>query len=410
MENKENILNNNGQSDKRQSIPFLIGGICIITYLIRYILPNILSVFSPQFIENGIFDKQQIGLFTSVYCLLYAVGQLINGIVGDYVKPKYMVLIGLTLSGTACIFFALVKVIAVQTVFYGIIGIGLSMLRGPLVKTISENLEKKLARFCCAFLSFVSFVGPFVVSIFALFMNDMTVFVIWGIVCYVFALVMFLTFGKLEKKGFIKLIDKKREKSKVSFLSVFKLKNFVIYLFLGMIYEITSSSIAFWRPTFLTEYLGFSSKISGLITSVMAFVCAFCPFLSLFFCKLFKENDILTTRILLVIAPVCYLAMYFIFNQWVDIALFSLALLSTLIASSVMWSFFIPGLASSGCVSSANGILDSAGYFAASLMNLLLNNIVSVIGWKGTILLWGALPILGILISLFAKSSKKINE
>ena len=65
-----------------------IGITCISAYLVRYYMANILSVTSLEILKAGVFTKEFLGLLSLAYMLLYALGQLINGLVGDIVKFK----------------------------------------------------------------------------------------------------------------------------------------------------------------------------------------------------------------------------------------------------------------------------------------------------------------------------------
>ena len=85
--------------DKEIKNAFLIGVISSIAYLVCYVARNLLSVVSPQMIESAGVSVEYIGTLSTAQMLFYAGGQLVNGIVGDKVKVKYMVGGGLVLSG-----------------------------------------------------------------------------------------------------------------------------------------------------------------------------------------------------------------------------------------------------------------------------------------------------------------------
>ena len=76
-----------------------IGTLCSISYLGVYFARNILSVVTPQIIEGGAYSEEYIGSISSMLFIFYAVGQLINGLVGDKIKARYMISFGLLLSG-----------------------------------------------------------------------------------------------------------------------------------------------------------------------------------------------------------------------------------------------------------------------------------------------------------------------
>ena len=84
----------------------LIGTICSVSYLGVYIARNILGAVTPQMISSGVSTTESIGTLSSIYFITYAVGQLINGIIGDRISPKYMISLGLILAGICNIVFS----------------------------------------------------------------------------------------------------------------------------------------------------------------------------------------------------------------------------------------------------------------------------------------------------------------
>ena len=72
----------------------MIGSLCSVSYFAVYIARNILGAVTPQMVEEG-YSEAFIGRISSLYFVTYAVGQLINGAIGDRIKAKYMICIGL---------------------------------------------------------------------------------------------------------------------------------------------------------------------------------------------------------------------------------------------------------------------------------------------------------------------------
>jgi len=125
--------------DKKFSMTKKIGGICVTAYFFSYVLRNVLSVATPAMIKEDFFTKEYIGLLSSAYFIFYAAGQLINGFIGDRVRPKFLLAIGL---GTSCLSLLIVPLIenkAVHFVCFAIMGFALSMVRGPLTKLVAER-------------------------------------------------------------------------------------------------------------------------------------------------------------------------------------------------------------------------------------------------------------------------------
>ena len=77
--------------NKQSKYAIVIGSISTVSYLSVYIARNVLSAVSPTLINNNLFDEDGIGTLSSIFFFAYAVGQLINGVIGDYFKSKYMI-------------------------------------------------------------------------------------------------------------------------------------------------------------------------------------------------------------------------------------------------------------------------------------------------------------------------------
>lgn len=380
-----------------------IGFVCILTYMSSYYMRNILSVSTPQMLENADFTKEFIASMSSVYMIVYAAGQLINGVIGDIIKPRYMVFFGLILAAIAQLAFPFAGEVFLQIGCFALLGFGFSMLRGPIVKIISENMKPTHAQMGCVFLSVSCHAGPLIASLFALFFKWKTIFVISGFVSVILAFFSLTSFAMLEKNGLIVPVKSVKEKSKTGFLQIFKLENFVVFLLIGMVIEIAGTAVSFWLPTYISEYLGFASNVSGVVYSVISLIKSVGPFLSLIFYRMFKKNDMIAMRVMFAVAAVLFACMSVISNVWLNLVFLLFAMLANCCASGVMWSIYIPSLAKSGKVSSVNGILDCSGYVAAAAATTGFAYIMNLFGWRGTILMWAIVTFIGAVITFFGK-------
>jgi sugar phosphate permease len=383
-----------------------IGFVCIFTYVINYVLRNLLGVLTPEMINSGICTKEYPALLTSVYMVTYAVGQLINGVLGDHIKPKYMVSGGLSLASVSMFLFYLIHRGTVGVIVFGTLGFGLSMMRGPLVKVISENTKPKHARICCVFLSFSSFAGPLIAGFAALIFDWKTVFLVASLTALAMAIFAFLALTWFEKCGMIVPIQKataKNGKSNFNVFGLLKLPNFMVYMVVGMVVEIAAASINFWMPTYFNQHLAIGETTSNLLFSMISLLRALCPFLSLFIFRLFRERDVLIVRVAFSCATALFAIMFFVRDPVWNVALFTLGLMCSSVSSATLWSIYIPSLAKTGNVSGANGVLDCTGYAAAALLNLAIVPIMDAGGWGGVIFSWCAIMFIGAAITLFAQ-------
>lgn len=138
----------------------MIGTLCSVSYLAVYLARNILGAVSPQIEAEGTFSKEFIGALSSAYFSFYAVGQLINGVIGDKVKAKYMIGLGLIFAG---IFNFLLPLLAAHPtavyLAYCATGFSLAMIYAPMTKVVAENVDPLYAPRCSLGYTLASFLG-----------------------------------------------------------------------------------------------------------------------------------------------------------------------------------------------------------------------------------------------------------
>lgn len=382
-----------------------IGTVSVGTYIVNYYLRNILSVLSPLLIEKNYFSVEFIGVLSSVYMVLYAAGQLVNGFLGDRLSPKKMAASGIFVAGAVTVIFPFVKIYFLQILCFALLGFGLSMVRGPLMKVISENTQLHHARLICVFFSCVSFVGPLVASLFALINNWIIVFVLAGLVAIVCSVFLFIAFHILEKKQAVTYnIAEKVDFS--SLTSVFRIEKFIFYMAIAAIVEIGTSAVLFWVPAFLTDNLMFEKTTANMLFSLISALRSIMPFVALAIFKSVKERDVAMLRVSFLISAVMFAGLLVVHNRYSSLILLVGALMSISCASAVLWSIYIPSLGKTGKVSSVNGVLDCTGYVAAAGTNLLFASVMSNMGWNAVFCLWSGVCIVGVISTLFNKSKR----
>ena len=384
--------------DKNTQKAWRIGSFCIATYLASYVTRNILSVSTPEMIKEAFFTKEYTGLLSSICFIFYAAGQLINGFIGDRVHPKYMIIMGLGISSVSTFVIPIFDNRILHFTAFALIGFGLSMLRGPLMKVISENTAATHARMICTLFSMAGFAGPLIASILSIFFKWRAVFTATGVISVIITVLAVAAITTLEKRGEIRFVPK-YDKGIAGILNVFKLEDFIFYMLISSIGEIAGSSITFWIPTYTTEHLGFSNDAASTIYSVVSFSTLFTPFITLLIYEKLIRNGIKLALVMYVISAVFFIAVRFTAAPVLNVSMLIIAKVAAAAASSIVWSAYIPGLARSGKVSSANGVIDAAGYAMASLANVLFSTFVGRLGWGGIVNMWYIIMLIGAAVS-----------
>ncbi len=379
----------------------ILGSLCTISYLAVYIARNALSAVTPQLTEQGVFSTERIGTLSSVYFITYAFGQLVNGVLGDKITAKYMLSLGLILAGVSNFLFPLLTPTPfVAILAYASSGFFLSMIYGPMTKVVSENTEPIYATRCTLGYTFASFLGSPVAGVFAMLFSWQGVFNASAGILAFMGIVCFCVFMVLERKGVVTYGKYKRPKGTGGSLKVLIKRQIVKFTAISILTGIVRTTVVFWLPTYFSQHLGFSPKISASIFTVATFITSFSAFVSVFIYERLGHNIDKTLIISFAASAFFFLLVFLIDIPVANIVFIILAVLSAKSAASMLWSRYCPSLYDTGMVSSATGFLDFVSYISASVSSVIFANSVSTIGWSGLILVWFALMLVGLVICL----------
>ena len=379
----------------------LIGGLCAFSYLAVYVARNILSAVSPQMIEGGGFTNENIGTLSSVYFISYATGQLINGSVGDKIKAKWMVSIGLALAGICNLLFSILSHSALAAyISYAATGFFLSMIYGPITKVVAENTELLYATRCSLGFTFASFLGTPLAGVLGAAMQWKGVFLASSVMLAAMGIVCVIVFTLFEKKGLIEYNKYKKQKTDGGSVKVLLKHSIVKFTLVSILTGIVRTTVVFWLPTYISQYLGFSTRDSSVVFTVATFVISMTSFVAIFIYERLGCNMSLTVLIAFISSTLCFLIVFVIKIPVINIILLVLAIMSSNCAATMLWSRYCPSLRDTGMVSGATGFLDFVSYMAAAASSTLFANAVSIIGWGNLILVWAGLMAVGIVVAL----------
>ena len=378
----------------------LLGTLCSVSYFAVYIARNILSAVSPQMLESG-FSEKYIGMASSLFFAIYAVGQLINGQIGDKIKARYMISFGLILAGICNFVVPFVFDSPLSFVLvYGITGFFLAMIYGPLTKVISENVDPMYVVRCGVGYELAYLLGSPAAGLLAAMLPLTATFRVGGLIAILMGTVAFMCFWRFEKKGLV-IYGKYRsaEKGGKAKIKVLLKHRIVKFCLIAIITGIVRTSVVFWLPTYVSQYLEFSPQRSATVFSVATLVISLTAFIAVLIYEWLKDMDKMIL-IMFSIAAVSFGGVWMIKHPILNIVCLVIAIMSSGCVASVMWNRYCTGLRDTGMVSSVTGFLDFLSYMAAAVANVVFANAVSAIGWKNLILVWMLLMVAGVLISL----------
>ena len=398
----ESVMKLNLSANAKKAV--MLGGFAV------YIVRNMLGTVTPQMIESGSFTTEQIGTLSSIYFITYACGQLINGIIGDKIKAKYMIGFGLIFAGIFNLIFSFTyKTPTVAFVAYAAMGFFLSMIYGPMTRLVAENVELKYATRCSIGYMFSSFLGSPMAGILAMFLSWQRVFNVGSVMLLIMGTVALTVFTNFEKRGLITQKPKEKQEGKTGGIKLLIRRQIVKFTFVSILTGVVRTTVVFWMPTYFTQRLGFSSELAAGIFTVTTLVISMNAFISITVYEKLKRNMDLTLLVGFSSASVFFTLVFLVKFPIINVVCLVFAIMSSNCAASMLFSRYCPSLADTGMVSTATGFLDFVSYMSASASSTLFANSVNTIGWNNLILIWVALMLVGVGISI-PDIKKQITE
>ncbi|MBR4034279.1 MAG: MFS transporter [Clostridia bacterium] len=384
-----------------------LGSLCSVAYFAVYIARNILSAVTPQMVADG-FTEDYIGSVSALYLLFYAFGQLINGAIGDKIKAKYMLSFGLFFAGvTNLLLPVIIEKPNAAMIVYGMTGFFLSMIYGPMTKVVSENTEPIYATRCSLGYTFSSLLGSPAAGILAIFLSWQSVFYVSTGVLVLMAASVFTCFTVFEKKGLVRYCQYKPKEKGAGNLKILFERQIVKFSLISILTGVIRTSVVFWLPTYFAQYHGFEAEVAASIFTGTTLVISMTSFIAVFIYEKLGHNMDKTILIGFSASVIFFTLTYFIKTPVINIIFIVIAIMCSNMAATMLWSRYCPSLRDTGLVSSATGFLDFLSYSASSIANRAFAAAITAIGWRNLILVWIGIVLLGVIVALPYKRTKR---
>ena len=381
----------------------LLGTLCSIAYLAVYFARNILSAVSEQMKQRSNFTDDSIGMLLAAFSVFYAVGQLINGWLGDKLKARYMISLGLMLAAITNAVYPFVSHIDfVSVLVFGLTGFFLSFIYGPMTKVVSENTEPLHAVRCSLGYTFSSFFGSPMAGVVAMLVSWQWAFGISSISLALMGAVCFGSFLALEKRGIVKYNQFKAKESseKTSVKVLIKDYQLLRYSLVSMITGIIRTSFVGFFTLYFAGHLAYNETEAAGMFSITTIAISAAAFISIFLYEKIGRNMNLSLILWFLLASIGFGSLIFVHNRVANIVILVFSVLASNAAATVLWSIYCPSLYKTGMVSTITGFLDFLSYMAAAAASIIFPMLVVENDWTYVIVACFGLMVFALIISL----------
>ena len=380
-----------------------------ITYASFYLLRVNISIAMPEIMQEFSLTKTNMGLVLSSLFLLYAVGQFINGQLGDKLNSRRIITLGLLSSAVLNIVFGLTGgILGLMIVIWGLNGYFQSMGWGPTVKAMANWFPIKVRGKISGRLGTSYILGGAISWLLAgtiiKYFNWRFTFFLPAIICIFIAIHWFIRARNApEEVGLPSLEEQEeglenreiRKDTHIGFRNTLKitlLNPYIWFAGFGLFgLNIVRYGFMSWAPTFMFEEQG--ATISMAAYKAIAFPVA--GGLGAIFAgwasdKIFEHRRAPVSFIMLVLLAIsCYLFRIVPGDNWVVSLIILLFIGFFTFGPHILIVAAIPAdFGSRKAASSVTGFIDAMGYLGASLTGVGTGYLIEKIGWDAGFYFW----------------------
>ncbi len=393
--------------------------VCWLVYTSAYFCRVNLSLAIPSLQMQFGWDKATIGMLSSAFFWAYAVGQLVNGRIGDHFNPRYFVALGLAAAGLCNIGMGFARSLGFMMTLWLLNGYFQSMLWGPIIRTASAYTPPEKRSNMAVLLS-TSMVAGYLAAYqsigrLAQTSNWRAMFLLPGA-----ALIAVAGFWAFMLRHFREDAEITRtqepggseaDKPAIGFIPFLWRNGLLLIALVCVVQGLIKEGMNTWGPTFLSEaqHIDFSGALNLL---------SFVPALNL--CgvllvgvinRLFGYREKKTLLLFCAVSAASAAALY-VSSGSLALTVIFYGLFSTFIGGlgTVLISLIPLHFYREGRVSSAAGFVNCASYIGASLSGPLLGALSDHGGWKETTLFWAGAVLLSGMLLLFSRDYTKEAE
>lgn len=371
-----------------------------LVYFTSYVTRLNLSAIVQEVINSTGYSKTSFSFVLVALSITYGVGQVVNGIIGDKVKPQLVILIGLTFATITNFIFPFFSFsITILTILWAVNGFAQAMMWPPLVRIMVNTFDEetynkvviKVINSAYVGTILIYLVSPLIISI----LNWKFVF-FFSSICGVLALIIWsITYNKIN----ITTQEEKEINKSFSFPkeALFPIAFIIVAIILqGMLRE----GITTWTPSYLVEIFNYSEETSIFFTVALAILSIVATLIVGYIYRKFINNEVMLAALVFSLGVILLFVLYFTYdlNSILSISLIAIIMGCIHGVNLCLISFVPKRFKKYGNISTISGVINSFTYVGAALSTYGIALLIENAGWEFTILSWLIIALIGTLM------------
>lgn len=373
------------------------------TYMVAYLCRVNISTALDKLSAGLTVSTEYLGVASSIYFVTYAIGQLVNGAIGDRVNPYRFLMLALTMTGTINVVLALQHSGSVFLLLWGLNGFCQSMFWSTLLRLLAAYSLPEQRKNITTIMSTCSVTGYLLSWVVLSSLFQPCTFLPYFLVPGVIALLLMLAWYAMSREmPFTAATEERRSAPPLPRIAREFMRDKLFFvcalcLTVGAIQE----GAVFWLPKIFTSVLELGSG-SLLLLVLIPFAKLAGVFMARAMLGVFHDNVRRSITAMLAVSCIITGAMLAAGNRTSVVTVLLIAALIAVINASnwYMISYLPMYFAKRNIVSTLVGTFDFSTYVGASIMSGVLGALLSRFGWIALPACWMALTVLGLALSL----------
>ena len=393
-----------------------IAWIFALLYFSSYLMRINFAVMLVKVISEMQVEKTDLAIVITGLTVAYGTGQIISGVLGDKIKPQYLLTAGLFVASACNIAMFFCTSIPVMTVVWSINGLAHALLWPPMVRLMSMYLSDTEYGYAVVRVSW----GSSAATILLYLVCPLLLYVMnWRaimLLCAGFGIAVMILWLAINRR----LLDISTESYEITnpsksttaipkaYIPVPKYVYIpIILIMLGIIMQgMLRDGVTNWLPSFLLESFGIPEE-NAIVASVIPAIFSIVSFsvFDLLHRKVFR-NEVFCASVIFIGASAfafCLFLINTLFPMQIPAILFAALIIGAMHGINLMLISVVPKrFAKTGKVSTYSGLLNACTYIGAAIATPGFAAIAQAFSWNATILAWGIIAAAGVLLCLFA--------
>lgn len=389
-----------------------IAWVCTLVYFASYLMRINFAVMLVKVCSDLQASKTDLAVVITGMTVAYGLGQVINGVVGDRVRPTTMLTGGLALAILSNLAMAACTGIGWMTAVWTVNGYAHSMLWPPIVRIMATYLNDREYAYAAVRVSwgsgFATILLYLLCPLLLTWMNWRTVMLViagvGGLILAAWCVLFPRLFSRAPENRLTaaeKPDEKPGEKKRLPHYVIAS----VVFIMAGIALQgALREGVTNWMPSYLAESFGISDESAIVDTVVLAIFSILSFSVADWLHRRLWTNELVCAGALFAMAGAGSLLLALV-NRFFPSLVLSIVLMALIVACmhgiNLMLISVVPKrFVAFGKVSTYSGLLNACTYVGASLATYGFAALAQTAGWTLTFLLWAALSLAGVTVCL----------